>query len=166
MGDYAAWYRTITAGIRRQKHGVQALRALNKVLTAAMYAAYPALVFLTLIRGGVRVCAPYVLVPGVFFVLLSLVRRKINRKRPYETWDLDPLIPKKTRGNSMPSRHVFSCAVISMCFLKISLPLGIAGFVITALSALVRVLGGVHYPEDTLAGGAAGILAGLLLWLT
>ncbi|MGN1023442.1 MAG: phosphatase PAP2 family protein [Lachnospiraceae bacterium] len=166
MGDYAAWYRKITAGIRTRKHAVQALHALNKVLTAVMYAAYPALVLAYLIRGGIRACAPFVLIPGISFVLLSLVRRKINRKRPYETWDLDPLIAKKTKGNSMPSRHVFSCAVISMCLLKSSLPLGIAGFVITALSALVRVLGGVHYPEDTLVGGAVGILAGLLLWLT
>lgn len=173
MRDYATWYRRATAGIRRRNRGAQRLNALNRILTGAMYAAYPLLLLVLFARGtagggfsaGLREVFPFVLVPGAFFVLLSLIRKKIDRKRPYETADLDPLIRKKTQGSSMPSRHVFSSAVISMCLWRVCPPLGIAGLAATALSAAVRVLGGVHYPEDVAVGGLAGIAAGLLLWL-
>lgn len=170
--DYAAWYRRITAPIRKRKGGAERLGRLDRILTDAMYAAYPLMLAILLARGtaeggageGIRTVLPFVLIPGISFVLLSIVRDRINRPRPYETFDLDPLIHKDTRGHSMPSRHVFSSAVISMCLLRLSPAAGIAGFVITALSMAVRVLGGVHYPEDAAAGAACGIAAGLLLW--
>ena len=173
MRDYATWYKRATAGIRRRKHGAEHLNALNRILTDGMYAAYPLLLAVLLARGtaaggaleGMKRVFPFVLVPGSSFVLLSLIRKRIVRKRPYETYDLDPLIHKETKENSMPSRHVFSSAVISMCLFRVCPPLGILGVAATALSALVRVLGGVHYPEDVAAGGLAGIAAGLLLWL-
>ena len=173
MRDYATWYKRATAGIRRREHGAEHLNTLNRILTDGMYAAYPLLLAVLLARGtaeggapaGLRAVFPFVLVPGISFVLLSLIRKKINRKRPYETYDLDPLIQKETKGNSMPSRHVFSSAVISMCLFRVCPSIGILGFAATALSALVRVLGGVHYPEDVAVGALAGIAAGLLLWL-
>ena len=36
---------------------------------------------------------------------------------------------------------------------------------IGVLIALIRVIGGVHYPSDVLAGAIIGILAGLILYL-
>jgi membrane-associated phospholipid phosphatase len=97
--------------------------------------------------------------------VLTAVRAKINRPRPYETWDIDPLIHKDTKGNSMPSRHVFSSAVISMAWLRILPPVGAALLVISAAAALIRVIGGVHYPSDVMIGFLAGAAAGALLFL-
>ena len=37
--------------------------------------------------------------------------------------------------------------------------------VVGVLVALIRVIGGVHYPSDVLAGAIIGILAGLILYL-
>ena len=69
---------------------------------------------------------------------------------------------KETKGKSFPSRHVFSIAMIAMTFLRVSLPLAVLFFVLTALLAALRVLGGVHYVRDVAAGAAMGVLCGLL----
>lgn len=65
----------------------------------------------------------------------------------------------------MPSRHVFSEAVISMAWLYVFPPLGMVLLAVSLLGAAIRVIGGVHYPTDVAAGYAVGVLAGLFLWL-
>ena len=65
----------------------------------------------------------------------------------------------------MPSRHVFSSTIIAMSALSLSPWFGFILLFLTALLALVRVLGGVHYPKDVLVGYACGLLVGSLLYL-
>lgn len=142
-------------GERREK----ALKLVNKTLTGLCYAAYPALLLgLLLTRDGRLLRA--VLVPGVSFVLLSLIRRGINAPRPYEVLPIAPIIHKDTRGKSMPSRHVFSMFVIAMTFLWICPVLGVVLLCFGAVLAGVRVVGGVHFPRDVMVGAAAGVLSG------
>ena len=107
----------------------------------------------------------YILVPASGFVLLTLVRKWINQPRPYETWEIVPLLDKDSSGNSMPSRHVFSATIISMACMHASLPMGLVLLVLSALLGLVRVLGGVHYPKDVLVGYACGLLLGILFFI-
>ena len=45
-------------------------------------------------------------IAGIAFVLVSLVRKMINADRPYTKYDFVPLIEKNKTGESMPSRHV------------------------------------------------------------
>ena len=88
----------------------------NRVITGLIYCLYPLLlVWLFLYRR--QDLAGAILVPGVSFVLLSLFRKAVNRKRPYEVYGVPSLIPKDTQGNSFPSRHVFSVFVIAMTWL-------------------------------------------------
>ena len=71
----------------------------------------------------------------------------------------------KKQGESFPSRHVLSAAVITAVFFYAAPPLGPVLAVITLLIALVRVIGGVHFVKDVTAGallGGALELAGLL----
>ena len=95
------------------------------------------------------------------FVAGTGLRAVINRPRPYEALGFAPLFPKDTVGKSMPSRHSFSAAVIAAAAWAVWPPLGAAGAVLALLIALTRVLSGVHYPSDVLAGLAFGGLAGL-----
>ena len=166
--DYSKFYEAITAGLRKKENASQLLTAADRILAAVMYAAYPALLAVTAMRETevLVTVLSYILVPGISFLLLSLVRSRINRKRPYEEWKIDPLIHREGMGNSMPSRHVFSAVLISMCILRQNVFLGVIFLILSACIAVVRVLGVVHYPRDVIAGYLIGAAAGSLLWTT
>lgn len=159
--DYSKFYEAITAGLRKRENASQLLTAADRILAAVMYAAYPVLLVVTAMQKTVL---PYLLVPGISFLLLSFVRSRMNRKRPYEEWEIEPLIHREGMGNSMPSRHVFSAVLISMCILRQNVFLGVIFLLLSAGIAAVRVLGGVHYLRDVIAGYLIGAAAGSLLW--
>jgi membrane-associated phospholipid phosphatase len=103
-------------------------------------------------------------VPLDGFIAVSVLRRLINRPRPYEKFKTTPVIPKDTKGKSFPSRHVFSAAIIALSFFFVPQVWGVGVFLLICafLLALLRVLSGVHYPSDVLAGFvAAGVCAGV-----
>ena len=78
-------------------------------------------------------------------------------------YDFKPIIEKNKKGESMPSRHVFSAFIIGMAFLYIGeIPLGIIGLII----AIVRVISGVHFPKDVIVGALVGILCGAVGFFT
>lgn len=107
-------------------------------------------------------------VPAISFVLVSLLRRIINAPRPYEAFNAQPVIAKDTLGKSFPSRHTFSIFVIGMTFYACC-PLAWAGPAILAFGCIlgtIRVLAGVHFPRDVIAGAAGGILCGFVgFWI-
>ena len=103
--------------------------------------------------------------PASGFMILSLLRKKINAPRPYEEWDIKPLLDRDRPGQSMPSRHVFSATIISMTCLHASLSVGVILLVLSALLGLVRVLGGVHFPKDVVVGYACGLVWGVIFFL-
>ena len=105
-------------------------------------------------------------VPAAVYVLGTLLRAAINRPRPYEALNFTPLFPKDTKGQSMPSRHCFSAAAIVAAAFTVWVPLGVAACLLAAVVAVTRVLTGVHYPSDVLAGlafGAGAAVIGFLL---
>lgn len=163
--DYRQTYEKMTGRIRESGAACFALRAGDKAATGLIFVSYPVLLLLLAARGEYTGLLPAVLVPGVSFFVLTALRAWINRPRPYEAWRIDPIIKKDTKGRSLPSRHVFSSAVIAMAWLAFYPPVGIAFLFVTAAAALIRVLGGVHYPSDVAAGFAAGLLAGALLMI-
>ena len=171
--NYPAFYKKITSGIRRSENGIQILIIVNRLMTLLMYVLYPVMILVLLVtgfledglRGAVRIALPYIFIPGVSFVLLTIIRDRLDWKRPYEEYDLQPLIQKETRGHSMPSRHVFSCTVIAMCVLSQNVPAGVICLFCSVVLSAVRVLGGVHYPRDVIAGFVIGMLAGSLFFV-
>ena len=158
--DYQQFYEQMTGRIRESDAACFLLRAGGRAATGVMYAAYPVLLALICASGDLRRLAWNLVIPAVSFALLTVVRARINRPRPYEAWPIDPLIHKDTRGNSMPSRHVFSSAVIAMAWLAFRPPAGIFLLAVTAAAALIRVLGGVHYPSDVAAVLPPGLRRG------
>ena len=142
------------------------MRVFNRMMTVLMPVAYVTLLGTNFVSKGVgKELSAYILVPALGFVLLTLVRKWINQPRPYEAWEIVPLLDKDSSGNSMPSRHVFSATIISMACLHASLPAGLVLLISSALLGLVRVLGGVHYPKDVLVGYACGLIWGILFFM-
>ena len=162
--DYKQFYEKISAPLRKASWSEAGLRLVNRLFTRAVYIIYPVFLLSLLVERDLRVIK-VTLVPAVFFWLLTFLRRWIDRPRPYETWQIDPLIHKDTKGHSMPSRHVFSCTLIAMAIASIYPLAGAAMLGISIILAAIRVLGGVHYPSDVLAGFLAGLACGSLCLL-
>lgn len=170
--DYGAFYKKIANPFRKSQKRIQALKWISRILTGLVYVSYGIILLWEFCHGyqtggktgAVREVLPYILVPGISFCLVSIVRDRINRKRPYEQWPIEPIIVKKTKGHSMPSRHVFSTAVIAMCALNLNVVFGILLLITAAAIAVIRVIGGIHYPEDVLAGYGIGVAAGSVLF--
>lgn len=164
MKNYADFYAKITDPIRKNPRTVHSLRLINRLLTAVMYLVYPLLLVYLFFKRQSQLI-PAIFIPGVSFILVSLMRKMINVPRPYEAWQINPLIQKDTQGQSMPSRHVFSATIISMAIWRLNPILGILFLVLSLVIAICRVIGGVHYPHDVAAGYLIGIIFGLLFFL-
>lgn len=137
------------------------LNALNTVFTIAVYISYPAFLIFLFVTGNDNLLR-CTLVPAVSFAAVSVLRKIINRARPYEKLDIDPIIKKDKTGESMPSRHVFSVFVIAFAFMYFKPLLSLPFFVVGIILSFIRIVGGVHYPSDVAAGALIGITAGLI----
>ena len=166
MKNYQKWYEKRKSNLLRHPQLLQLMRVFNRMMTVLMPLAYLTLLGTNFISKGLgQDLYAYILVPALGCLLLTLVRKWINQPRPYETWEIVPLLDKDSHGNSMPSRHVFSATIISVACLHASLPVGLVLLVLSAFLGFVRVLGGVHYPKDVLVGYACGLLLGILFFI-
>ncbi|SFC24153.1 PAP2 superfamily protein [Alkalibacterium subtropicum] len=137
------------------------INLLNNVITYFIYAIYPMVLILLVYNSDPRFWRA-LLVPAISYVLVSIFRKVIDAPRPYEVTGNTPIIKKEAEGNSFPSRHVFSAFVIATTLYFISNPLGILLMAAGSILAVLRVIGGVHYPRDVIAGAIIGILSGIL----
>ena len=96
------------------------------------------------------------------FFVVSAVRRIINAPRPYEILPFYEKAPKGTRGRSFPSRHVFSVFVIGTALTFTSAPVGIAVLLGGVILSVCRVLLGIHFIKDTVAGAVIGAISGVV----
>ena len=161
--DYKTFYEELTEPYRTEG-AVPLINPFNDLITFLFYVLYPLLLVYIYINFRTLFWKS-LLVPAVSFLLISLFRVIFDRPRPYEVHDIDPLIQKSSRGHSMPSRHIFSCMVIAMTVLQINSEVGILLLLAGASEGFIRVLGGVHYPDDVIAGAVLGVLAGLIYFI-
>lgn len=141
----------------------KALQTVNRLLTGLDVLLYPALILWQFAAGGAWIRT--ILGAGVPFVLLSLFRKLVNRPRPFEVLEIQPLLQKDSSGCSFPSRHVFSAFLIAMCYYAVNPRIGFCLLLLGTILAAIRVIGGVHYPSDVLAGAALGIACGYAAFL-
>ena len=152
-------YEAVSRPFRGRPGAVKALKALNRVLTLSCYFLYPALLLWALVTKDPRLLR-LVVVPAVSFAALSLFRKALDRPRPYEALDIVPLIPREKKGESFPSRHVFSVFVIAMTWGWVCPPVGWLLGAVGVLLAVTRVVAGIHFPRDVLAGALLGVACG------
>ena len=166
MKNYQEWYDHIAGKIKNNPLFLRLLRVFNRLMTVVMPIVYLTLLVATYLQEGIgKQVWMYVFIPASGFVILSLLRKKFNAPRPYEGWDIKPLLDRDSPGQSMPSRHVFSATIISMACLHASLSVGVILLVFSALLGLVRVLGGVHFPKDVVVGYICGLMWGVIFFL-
>ncbi len=154
-------YRKMTRVTGKTELFAWFVRTMDRLITVVVFLAYPMLL-LYLYYYRRELLWQSMVVPGFGFVAVSMFRRLYNAPRPYETMDYTPVIHKETRGKSFPSRHVFSIFMIGMTFLQVDLSLGSLVLLLGIMLATLRVLGGVHFIRDVVAGAAVGILFGVI----
>jgi len=166
MKNYQEWYDHIAGNIENNPFLLSLLRTFNRFMTVVMPIVYLTLLVTTYFQEGFgKQVLIYVFISATGFVILSLLRKKINAPRPYEVWEIVPLLDRDSPGQSMPSRHVFSATIISMACFHASLSLGVVLLVFSAFLGAVRVLGGVHYPKDVVVGYICGLAWGVIFFL-
>lgn len=148
-------YQAIAKWFDARPAAKRALRLTAKGAVVLVYLLYAGLLAVLAVLHDARLWR-VVAVPASVFVIGTLLRAAINRPRPYEALNYTPLFPKTTKGKSMPSRHAFCAAGIAVAAFYISPPLGLLSGVLAVCVAVSRVLSGVHYPSDVLAGLALG----------
>lgn len=136
---------------------------INRIITYGVFLLYPFMIaYLTYIKSPILLKA--ILVPLDSFIVLSVSRFMLNRPRPYEKFDTNPIIDKDTKGKSFPSRHVFSAFIISFTCLWCVQVGWLSGILIAGalLLAIIRVLLGVHFVSDVIAGALFALVVAYL----
>lgn len=158
---YEQRYEQWAAPLRGRPGVVRALNIVNHGIVVVFYAAY------ALLLGWACVSDPWKLVPlvgvtAVGFVAVSFFRKRFNAPRPYECCAIAPLIARDGAGKSFPSRHAFSAFAIAASWFAASAPVAVVLLVAAVVLAVCRVLGGVHFPRDVVAGAFIGSATGAL----
>ncbi len=150
-------YKSLACWWNQHPLALNALLMANRILTLVGYVSYPLLLVLLVLHSPDLLPAQ-ILVPGVGFILVSVLRKMVNEQRPYESMDIEPLIKKNTKGKSFPSRHVFSMFAISFAWSCWCIPVGIVLMICGCFMAAVRVIGGVHHERDVIAGAVLALV--------
>lgn len=158
---YEQRYEQWAAPLRGRPGVVRALNIVNHGIVVVFYGAY------ALLLGWACVSDPWRLVPlvgvtAVGFAAVSFFRRRFNAPRPYECCAIAPLIARDGAGKSFPSRHAFSAFAIAASWFAASAPVAVVLLVAAVVLAVCRVLGGVHFPRDVVAGAFIGSATGAL----
>lgn len=138
--------------IKSKDSMLKILKILYKLLPTVVIITYPVML---IIKAFISFDFELVVMTGVpagTLLIVTALRKLINRKRPYIKYDTEPLIPKKSIGESFPSRHTASAFIIAMSGFSLSPMLAFCLLFIATLIAITRILAGVHYITDVLAG--------------
>ena len=142
-------YIKITEPLRSNQERAKRVTSLNHMLTALVFCVYPLYLFMLFTDKNPWLWRA-ILVPAVSFVGLSVVRKIINAPRPYEKFDMSPVLEK------------FSVFIIAMTIFYEHSGAGVLLGIIGLLLGIVRVLVGVHEPKDIIVGALAGIVCGIV----
>jgi undecaprenyl-diphosphatase len=132
------------------------------LLTAALLAAGG--------NRGLQVLSACAVSAGLANLLLVCVKGRFRRARPCERakprhFDVDPLAWFPSDRFSFPSGHALNAfaigSVIALAFPVAAVPV----LAVAASVAASRVILGLHWPSDVLAGALVGLLIGTSVWL-
>ncbi len=149
----------------RQHRGMTRLiNNANFYLTMLMYVVYPVFLIVGLFAFRTKLTDVF-LAPAITFIVATVFRKLFNAKRPYQVYRRSATLAKNSPGQSFPSRHVACAVAIAWAVFYVSQPFGIALFVVSALIAIIRVIGGVHFISDVLFGALIAMNISMLMYV-
>lgn len=146
-------YVRMTAATRHILSRLPGGARLLRVPTLVCAGAYLLTLLWLMLARDVRLIR-VLLVPAACFLVCTALRPMINRQRPYDRFNAEPVGRFiRGKGKSMPSRHTASAAAIAFA-VAYAYPMPgviVLMLLLCALIASLRVLAGQHYPSDVLA---------------
>ena len=137
------------------------LKWTNRLVTLLMPLLYFYVLWVAYLKASKTwIVLAYLLVPATGFIIMSVIRKRMNWPRPYELGTFPPLLNREGKGSSMPSRHVFSAAIISTVAWGVNPLLSVLGLSLALLLAGARILAGLHFVRDVVVGFLSAILWG------
>ena len=98
---------------------------------------------------------------GVTALVVLVIKFTVRRRRPQGEWGR---IYRSTDPHSFPSGHAARSTMLAVIALGLGpLWLGLSLLLWVPLVGLARIILGVHYPSDIVAGMALGIVMGVLV---
>ncbi|OGY56402.1 MAG: hypothetical protein A2Y84_01870 [Candidatus Colwellbacteria bacterium RBG_13_48_8] len=91
-------------------------------------------------------------------VATNIIQSFFNSPRPFVALGIDPLV-NHAAANSFPSGHMASLMPIVLTLFLINPKAGRWGIFLTLVVGLARVIAGLHWPSDILAGILIGSLS-------
>ncbi|MFL5813806.1 MAG: phosphatase PAP2 family protein [Bdellovibrionia bacterium] len=128
-----------------------------------------ALVLSVLYRLGIhlipdeRIFLQALFAPLVAWLVGKVIKRVINRKRPYEGIEGFQSLVKHPSCESFPSVHAASTASFATCLILLGHPMAAPIVLWTLFVSLSRYYLGVHYPSDLLGGVILGAVSGAVM---
>lgn len=156
-------YKKISSWFMEKKIRMTLFKFLYKLLPTIVFESYIILNIWLLYNRDHRIYK-VILIPFFIFVFISIIRKIINKPRPYTVLNIEPLVAKDKVGESFPSRHVLSVSIIAVACFYINIWLGIILTILTILIGIIRVLSGVHFIKDVIFGALISYIVGGLLF--
>ena len=100
--------------------------------------------------------------PCAAFLIVTVIRKLINQSRPYDYLEVTPLFEHR-EGCSFPSRHAASAFIIAFTAIHFDLYIGIVMLIFAFLTAITRVLSGLHHISDVTAGMVLSLIIELII---
>lgn len=158
-------YKAISERIKNNNGLVKALNVVDKAITyitILFYIGFLAYGIFNVSEDGGVLLYRSILVPGISFLFVSFYRKTVSSPRPYQVYNFVPALEKDTIGKSFPSRHVFSIFMVAFTCAQASIALCALISVMGVLLAVIRVIGGVHFIKDVVAGFSIACLISIL----
>lgn len=150
------YYQSMMKYVRNHPQLQNAVILINRYFPLFMFVLYPCLVlYLYLTHSSYLLMSIYK--PICAFLFVTIIRKIINRPRPYETMDIESLVTHKS-GESFPSRHSVSATIIALSAFYVHPILGSLALFVATCICVGRILAGVHYISDVIVAVLIAII--------
>lgn len=106
----------------------------------------------------------FLAVPFFTLIFNTTVRKVLNKPRPFLNDGVEKLVEHKESG-SFPSNHACSSMIIALSYILVYPPMVLPLAIMAIFTGLSRVMTGVHYPFDIVAGWFVSLLSGLIFYV-